>query len=522
MKFRLKVFIGEGVTLLLSNRIHPLLLVGLAVFSLSVLSCSIGPSKQEIAAKQAQIKKVEEQKKAEKLAAEKKAKAVAKKKAEEQEDSMQMQDIKVVAPPKAEKLHAAPAVATDEDGLALEIPTEPDTYLITKHKKDKTHPLFGVGDARGFALNGEQGKYVIARRNHPVTFQVSTSPMHDFYISTSQQGWGAAAYRAGVSGQFTYNGNVSLTANVDTPDVLYYACRNHNSMGGKIVVVDENADLDAVTQKLDAERMAALAKHKDVVVKEVDPKKVKQKIAYVDMLMQFKGKSLPAEQLKSIEGKLNSAKSLEKQGDLAGSMALAVEAAELFKKKEVQVGPSKEELAEQKEEFNDLLVTLEAFVDSHLASFKQAKEEGRKTVSYDSDAVGTLIVDAKNLAEKQQYESAGKQVKKAERMVTKALNEMLNQQTIVYDLNFKTPADEFAYEVNRYKGYAELVPVAIEVKKPDPAKIKYSKTFQDKAEFFKGKAHESAEAERWEEALVIIKDATMEMRRGLRILGVSM
>ena len=512
------------MTLLLINRNYSLLLVGLAAFSLSIVSCSTGPSKQEIAAKQAQIKKAEEQRKVEKLAAEKKAKEVAKKKAEEQEDSMQMQDIKVVAPPEAEKLQevqAAPA-AESTAGLALEIPTAPDTYLITMHKKDKTHPLFGVGDERGFALSGEQGKYVIARRNHPVTFQVRTDPMHDFYISTSPKGWGATAYRAGVSGQFIYNGNVSLTANVNTPDVLYYACRNHNSMGGKIVVVDENADIAAITQKLDAERLAQLAKHKDVAIKDVDPKKVKQKIAYVDMLMQFKGKALPAEQLNLIKDKLNSAKSLEKQGDLAGSLALAQEAAELFKKKEVQAGPSKEELAEQKEEFNDLLVTLEAFIDSHLASFKQAKEEGRKTVSYDSDAVGSLVVDAKNLAEKQQYESAGKQVKKAERMVTKALNEMLNAQTIVYDLNFKTPADEFAYEVNRYKGYAELVPVAIEVKKPGPAKIKYAKTFEDKAEFFKGKAHESAEAGRWEEAIVIIQDATMEMRRGLRILGVSM
>ena len=510
---------------MLINRNYSLLLVGLVACSLSVTSCSTGPSKQEIAAKQAQIKKEEERRKVQKLAAEKKAREVAKKKAEEQEDSMQMQDIKVVAPPKAEKLQevqAAPSVSESTSGLALEIPTEPDTYLITMHQKDKTHPYFGVGDERGFAVNGEQGKYIIARRNHPVTFRVRTGAMHDFYISTTPQGWGAAAYRAGVAGQFTYNGDVSLTANVNTPDTLYYACRNHNSMGGKIVVVDENTDIAALTQKLDAERAAQLAKLSDVAVKSVDPKKVKQKIAYVDMLMQFKGKSLPPAQLGLIEDKLNSAKTLEKQGDLAGSLALAQEAAELFKKKEVQVGPSKEELAEQKEEFNDLLVTLEAFIDSHLASFKQAKEEGRKTVAYDSDAVGSLILDAKNLAEKQQYESAGKQVKKAERMVTKALNEMLNEQTIVYDLDFKTPADEFAYEVNRYKGYAELVPVAIEVKKPGPAKIKYAKTFQDKAEFFKGKAHEAAEAERWEEAIVVIKDATMEMRRGLRILGVSM
>ena len=168
------------------------------------------------------------------------------------------------------------------------------------------------------------------------------------------------------------------------------------------------------------------------------------------------------------------------------------------------------------------MITLEAFVDSHLASYKQAKEEGRKTVSYDSDSVSALLIKANKLADKNKYEEAGTHVKKASRIVTKSLNQMLNEQTITYDLNFKTPADEFKYEVVRYKGYAELIPVAIDVKKPDPAKIKYSKTFTDKAEFFKGKALEAAADERWEEALVVIKDATMEVRRGLRILGVSM
>ena len=503
---------------LVFKKATPCLIIGLAVLSLSITSCSTGPSKKEIAAKEAQIKKAEVEK-ARKIAAKKEAQ----KRAVEQEDAMEVQSAKVVTPlPKAEKLLVVPVTSPGPATPALEIPTEPDTYLITIGQKDKTHPFYGVGDERGFSVNGVQGNYIIARRNHPVTFRVRTSAMHDFYISTSEKGWGAAAYRAGVSGQFTYKGDVSLTPNLNTPDVLYYACRNHNSMGGKIVIVDENADLAAVAKKAEAERVAQLAKFENLAVKSVDPKKVKQKIAYVGMLMQFKGKTLPAPQLKMIEEKLDTAKSLEKQGDLAGSLAIAEEAAALFKKKAEVIGPSKEEIAEQKEGYNDLMITLEAFVDSHLASYKQAKEEGRKTVSYDSDAVEALLLDADKLAKQEKYEEAGKSVQKASRLVTKALNLMLNEQTITYDLNFKTPADEFAYEVTRYKGYEELIPVAIEVKKPDPAKIKYSKTFTDKAEFFRGKAVEAAEAERWEEALVVIKDATIEMRRGLRILGVSM
>lgn len=511
---------------MLFNQKKAMLMAGLVASSLLVSSCGLmGPTKEEQAAEQVKTKQAEERQAA--RVAEKKqlAKKVAKEKAAAEEDAIQVKDISVVETPKSEKLQTPP-IATVKPATSvkptLDIPSEPDTYLVTKLNKDKTHPFFSVGDERGFAINGEQGKYVIARRNHPVTFQVRTGPMHDFYISTSKKGWGAAVYRAGVSGQFTYNGNVTMTANVNTPDTLFYACRNHNSMGGEIVVVDENADLALVTQAQDAKRKTALAKLESLEVKAVDPKKVKQKITYVGMLLQFKGKGLPPLQLGLIEDKLNAAKALESAGDMAAALATAAEAAELFNKKSSEIGPTAEELAEQKEGFNDLLITLESFVDAHLASYKQAKEEERKTVSYNSDDVGNLIVDAKNLAGQQKYEAAGKQIKKAERMVTRALNEMLNSHTIVYDLNFKTPAEEFKYEVNRYKGYAELIPVAIEVKKPSAGSIKYAKTFQDKSEFFKSKAQEAAKAGRWEEAMVVIKDATMEIRRGLRILGVSM
>ncbi len=36
------------------------------------------------------------------------------------------------------------------------------------------------------------------------------------------------------------------------------------------------------------------------------------------------------------------------------------------------------------------------------------------------------------------------------------------------------------------------------------------------------KLDEAAKGDRWEEAMVVIRDATIEVRRGLRLLGVSM
>ncbi len=531
-----------------------LLLIGFPIILLAGTGCSIvgpimapiiGPSKAEIAAKEKQ-----EQIQADKVAAE--AKAKAKKKAEAEEDAVQVSKPETVEALKAEKLSepkVAPEAVEEESAatattgaapVALipdmapattvagsvpvkhEIPTEPNTYLVTVEAKDKTHPLFNQGSKLGFTLNGHQGGHIIAKRGSEITFQVRSGVRHDFYLTTALKGWGATPFVKGVSGQFTYKGDVTFKPASDTPNDLFYGCRNHNSMGGRIVVVDENADIAAVEKKLDAERLEAAKNAKSVVDQGIKPQKVSQKIAYVAMMLQFKGKGLPAEQRDAIKAKLENAKQLQKKGELAAAFAVAQEANGMITSTGKKTGPTKEELEELKEELNDYMITLEAFIDSHKASYDHALKQGAKVVDYDHDLVEKLILDAVALSTNDQYERAKTQIKKAEREVTKALNDMLNATTIVYDLNFETPADEYAYEVRKYEGYIELIPVAIEVKKPRASMIALMKTYVKKGAFFKEKSDEAAKAERWEEAMVVIRDATIEVRRGLRLLGVSM
>jgi len=526
--------------LILPPKKFKLLFIGIAIVSLSGTGCSLlgpkGPTEAEIA----QQKKIEKQK-AEKVAAEKEA---AKKQAAQAEDTMEMVEIKTIEEPAPEKL---PEVVPEEkvadgdassggvvvpvapggtapSGSGLAIPTEPNTYLVTVAPKDNSHPYFSQGDDRGFLVNGKHGQYVIAKRGDEIKFNVRTGVQHDFYLTTAPKGWGAAPYTAGVEGQYTYNGDVTFKPTKATPNDLYYGCRNHNSMGGRIVVVDPDADLAQVMKKLDDERALAAKNVKSTANKSVKPEKVSQKIAYVAMLMQFKGKGLEPDHKAAIQAKLDTAKKQEKKGELAAALASAEEAGEMFKgggaKKS---GPTKEEIAEQKEEMNDLMITLEAFIDSHKASYEQTKSQNpEKLVDYDHDLVEKLVTEAVALSEKNQFEPAKKRIKKAERLVTKALNDMLNSQTIVYDLNFETPAEEYAYEVKKYEGYLELIPVAIEVKKPGQGSIKLMETYVKKGKFFKEKADEAAKGERWEEAMVVIRDATIEVRRGLRLLGVSM
>lgn len=507
---------------------HRVTLTGIILFSFTISACSTFGDKSDKAesAKVAEVKvpeKTPEQLKAEKL----KAEEAARKKALADEDVIQLKPIKSTTSPEVEQLpETAPqAIAAPETTAPkLDIPTEPNTYLITVEDKRAEHPSYGVGDNRGFVLNGKQGGYVVAKRGDEITFKVRTGVQHDFYLTTNPKGWGAAVFSAGVDGQFTYEGDVKFKPGKDTPDTLFYGCRNHNSMGGKIVVVDPNADIASIKQKLDAERKAVRAKAQSAGGSSADKQKAKQKIAYVNMLIQFKGKSLDPAQIEQIKAKLAEAKAMEQKGDFSGALSTATIASDMFSQKAAQKGPSQEELAEAKTHFNDLLVTLESFIDSHNAMYKQTLKKNKdNAVDYDRDLVAKLVDDANKLAGANKFDPAGKQVKRAERLVTKALNDMYgSQRTVVYDLDFETPAEEYNYEVKRYLSYEELIPVAIEVKKPKQSSIKLMQTYLDKGRFFRKKADESAKAERWEEALVIIRDATIEVRRGLRLLGVSM
>ena len=417
--------------------------------------------------------------------------------------------------------------AAKSSGPKLAIPTAPNTWLVTVEPKNFNHFAYGVGDKRGFAINGESGKSLVVERGKTYTFQVRTGVQHDFYFSTNPKGWGASVYRDGVEGQFTYKRDVSFKPSKKTPDTLYYGCRNHNSMGGKIVVVNTAGEKKASLSKLAEEHKAMLAKRTSQAASgvKVTPAKVKQKIAYVDMMLKFKGKGLAAAQKAAISQDLTAARDAMTKGDNATALTLASKAADGFKQKAKSSGPTAEELADQKAEYIGRYETLKAFVESHHASFDAAlagKTPGVKPIDYDRKHVSAEMVKAEKLVKAKKYPQATKIIAQAEREVTLALNQMLGSQTIVYELKFDTPKDEFDYEVKRYHSYLELIPVAIDVKKPKPGSIKLMEMFKKKGAFFEGKSQESAKAGRWDEALVVIKDATKEVRRGLMSLGVTM
>ncbi|MEO8332678.1 MAG: hypothetical protein ABI479_09605 [Gallionella sp.] len=130
---------------------------------------------------------------------------------------------------------------TAVDGAAPAQPPEYDFSVISANK-DKTHPYYGQGLALGFVVNGVQGGTLILVRGKTYEFDVNTGVMHDFYFSTKPVGYGTGTLTKGVQGQFTYKGVVTFSPTAETPDTIYYACRNHKFMGGEIHVVNRGEE----------------------------------------------------------------------------------------------------------------------------------------------------------------------------------------------------------------------------------------------------------------------------------------
>lgn len=77
----------------------------------------------------------------------------------------------------------------------------------------------------------------------------------------------------------------------------------------------------------------------------------------------------------------------------------------------------------------------------------------------DQQKVGELLLDAEDLAQKGNYAMANKRMTEAADAVEYALSRARDKDTLLHELKFDTPADEYSYEKQRNKSYELLVDI---------------------------------------------------------------
>ena len=400
----------------------------------------------------------------------------------------------------------------------------PNDFVITAAKKDSSHPYFGKGFPMGFVVNNVQGGDIVMERGKTYHLIVATDPMHDVYISTKDIGWGSTPYSEGVEGMYTYKGTITIKPTKQTPDMLYYSCRNHPYMGGVIHIVDPGQTVK-ITKRTSQTKNQSVAKATSYSKGDAD-----QKIMYADMLFKSKNSQsvlnskIPEAIVmhRKAETALQNAKDKRKSGDMNAAYNSA-DAAVALLQKSVKLVPNKSELSRLKDQNKEILQSIEHFEVSHKENYERiSKERGANAaVDYDKKQVDTLKKSALQLANKGDYAHANQQLEKAQRLITEALHKMLDKQTIVYDLNFKSAEDEYKYELKRFKGYEELIPIAVEQKKPAEGAKKLMETYVKKGQKLHNMALEKAKQGDFPTAIAMLLDATKEVRRGLTMIGVS-
>ena len=87
-----------------------------------------------------------------------------------------------------------------------------------------------------------------------------------------------------------------------------------------------------------------------------------------------------------------------------------------------------------------------------------AEKPGQSVSGFlDQAEVSGLIQEAEALAHKADYVAANQRLVKAADAVELALSQARDKETLVHELKFDSPEDEYAYEIQRNKGYQQLI-----------------------------------------------------------------
>ena len=90
----------------------------------------------------------------------------------------------------------------------------------------------------GYEISGIKNPTLFVRRGQTYTFHLNT-PNHPFYLQTTGNGFQSAnAYSGGFLGNGQTSGEYQWVVPQDAPDELFYQCKFHSVMFGKITVMD--------------------------------------------------------------------------------------------------------------------------------------------------------------------------------------------------------------------------------------------------------------------------------------------
>ncbi len=284
-------------------------------------------------------------------------------------------------------------------------------FTVVSAPKDQTHPHFNEGSPIALVVNGVQGRTLVLVRGKTYTFNIDTGVMHDFYLSTNPIGWGTGTLTEGVEGQFIYKGVVTFKPTAETPDVIYYQCRNHKFMGGQIYIVNPGEE-----SKIEIPEPTIATTSVQLVIPTVNKAELKQKINFLETSI---NKSDSAKRIAASSNAEAKAKFKDAQGMLTiGKSAFDSDNLQLSKTKideayglmteAARLVPSEFMQKKAKNNFDDLVQGVNELEASYAQNYEAIVKEGsaKNVKKLDSDKIHRMMDSAKALFEEGKYAKA--------------------------------------------------------------------------------------------------------------------
>ena len=177
----------------------------------------------------------------------------------------------------------------------------------------------------------------------------------------------------------------------------------------------------------------------------------------------------------------------------------------------------------QRADYTAKLESVEALEKSYRSYLKRAGRKpgasGNETDEFASLGISRLVEAAKKHAEENRPGDALRALDKAEQVMRSALNRVMGSTVIDYAQKFETPAEEYAFEVERNRSYLEAIPVAIaEFKPTDEAKMNIENLVKQNREAVE-QAREYAEQKDYSRALASVRTGTDYLLNALAVAG---
>lgn len=271
--------------------------------------------------------------------------------------------------------------------------------------------------------------------------------------------------------------------------------------------------------------LAGLALHDPILAQEAGPRRsVEQKLVFVRQLLTdspatrriaASGNAAAMQQIEEGRAQLERATSALEAGDLAAAETAANAAIWALGRARQLVPDDMNRVIAERVRYQQLLLSAERIVPTYRAHLARAGVSDAPDLS----AALALLEEARTLAASERLADANRALLQAERHLLVGLNRTIADRTLVYTAHFESPEKEFDYEMERFKSFVELVPIALAEFKPDSQAQAQVRQLLEQGQGMQAQATAQAGNRRYDAALATLRAGTQLIQRALSAAG---